>query len=486
MKIKTQRFTFPVVAILLAIGCFYSCEKDDVSEPESNNEASASTSLKSSTDHLDLAKRWAPIHYQDVDATGGHALSGKSDYITAINFDGDWVATNNWDNIADYEASAHVYYHVLETSTHWFITYAFFHPRDWENDVLFQSLYEHENDLEGVLMIVEKDETTYGDLKACVTVAHSDFYSYTPSTSDYKGNEEDIDGTLKMESFNGYLHPVTAQECRGHGLKAYPEYSIDGDGIIYYPSMDDEAQVPSDNYDTYVEYKLVDVFEEGGLWDQRYNTDLFKSEAGAFLSGYGNGNANAPWKWDDGDDTPGQGELGTNPAKLTSCYFKNIGLFSYRYTYNNYDMGQYFVEGVYYIRNQYSDKYLDVEGSSHNNSINISQYEMLGNDNQKWQVIRTESYLFKLVNVESGLVIDVENASTENGANVSQYEFTDSDHQKFYINDADNGYVCFRPLHSSKALDIDDWSTENGGNLIQWEYTGNANQQFAFEWVSAL
>ncbi len=34
--------------------------------------------------------RWAPVHYQDTDVTGSHALSGKADYITAITFDGDW------------------------------------------------------------------------------------------------------------------------------------------------------------------------------------------------------------------------------------------------------------------------------------------------------------------------------------------------------------------------------------------------------------
>lgn len=36
-----------------------------------------------------LALRWAPIHYQDVDATGSHALGGKSDYTTKVDFDGD-------------------------------------------------------------------------------------------------------------------------------------------------------------------------------------------------------------------------------------------------------------------------------------------------------------------------------------------------------------------------------------------------------------
>ena len=45
----------------------------------------------------ELALRWAPIHHQDVDATGSHALGGRSDYLTRVDFDGDWDGRNNWD-----------------------------------------------------------------------------------------------------------------------------------------------------------------------------------------------------------------------------------------------------------------------------------------------------------------------------------------------------------------------------------------------------
>jgi hypothetical protein len=43
-------------------------------------------SAANTSSHPSLALRWAPIHYQDVDVTGSHGLSGKADYITAINF----------------------------------------------------------------------------------------------------------------------------------------------------------------------------------------------------------------------------------------------------------------------------------------------------------------------------------------------------------------------------------------------------------------
>ncbi|MEU5675400.1 hypothetical protein ABZ749_34970, partial [Micromonospora sp. NPDC047753] len=71
----------------------------------------------------ELALRWAPIHYQDVDATGSHALSGQSDYVTRVDFDGDLDGRDNWDRTGQAGAAlaAHVYYSVVETSTHWYI-----------------------------------------------------------------------------------------------------------------------------------------------------------------------------------------------------------------------------------------------------------------------------------------------------------------------------------------------------------------------------
>ncbi|GIF78144.1 hypothetical protein [Asanoa siamensis] len=142
----------------------------------------------------DLALRWAPIHYQDVDATGSHALGGKSDHISAVDFDGDLNGRNNWDNTGSAPLAAHAYYSVVETSTHWYITYLFFHPRDWIDHPFFET--EHENDGEGVLLAIERDGSTYGVLRGAVTVAHSDFYSYAPAGSTWGSGRESVDGTL--------------------------------------------------------------------------------------------------------------------------------------------------------------------------------------------------------------------------------------------------------------------------------------------------
>jgi hypothetical protein len=284
--------------------------------------------------YQDLAFAWAPVLHQDVDTTGSHGLGGKADWISAINFDGDWVATNNWNNASKYTLSAHGYYSVVETTTHWYILYAFFHPRDW-TDIPFFGIDEHENDLEGCLLIVYKDGSTYGTLEGMVTVFHTDFYSFVPDGSPLTANQETVDGKVSFVNHNGRLRPIIAQEAKGHGLKAYPYVKINGDGIIYWPSKD-TAGVPISNYDGNCTYKLVDIFTPGGLFEQRTNRQLFAADGGSFLSSYGSGNANAPWRWDDKDDTPGAGALAIDPAYLSSVYFKGFRSFSREYLNNRY------------------------------------------------------------------------------------------------------------------------------------------------------
>ncbi|WP_240702997.1 hypothetical protein [Cohnella luojiensis] len=282
---------------------------------------------------LQLASRWAPIHYQDTDSSDYDA-----DYITAVNYDGDWNAKNNWehqdDNVNNLKAK--VYFSVVETSTHWHIVYSFFHPRDWVDYQDF-GLDSHENDMEGVLTVVRKDGTTYGKLEAMVTVFHTNFYSYTPSGSTYQNGQENIDGSIRRASYGGYSRPTTFQEAKGHGLKAWDGSSFPGgDGIIYYPSTT-TAEVPSGGNDRSVQYQLIDTFASGGLWAQRNNSLTFASW-GSFSGDNGKDNAaNAAWGWDDGDDgNVFRGEMATDPAKLIATYFSNIGSFSRTYLRNSY------------------------------------------------------------------------------------------------------------------------------------------------------
>jgi len=334
---KTKTITVYALTFLMAFFLLHACNRSTPNEVQS--ELDHKKTRMSNMYYQQLALRWAPIHYQDVDNSGCGSMSGRGDYITNIDFDNDWITSNNWNNIEPskkFAPNAHSYYSVVETNTHYFIIYSFFHPRDWAN-VCFANIDFHENDLEGLLTVVKKSSANdgYGELQGIVTTVHADFYSFIPSGSPLQSNQESIDGALKMENYNNQLHPVTAQESKGHALKAWPIVNIIGDGLKYFPTLD-IAEAPANNDDRDVKYKLVNIFDANGLWERRFNPESFKDNGRSFLRTVGSGGANTPWGWDDKDDLPGVGELATDPARLANIYFKNFGPMDLNYVYNPY------------------------------------------------------------------------------------------------------------------------------------------------------
>ncbi len=322
-----------------------------------------------------LALRWAPVHYQDVDTDGGifgigdDSLEGKSDYITAIDFDGDWDTQNNWENIENHPAKAYAYYSVVTSATHWFIVYGFYHPRDWTSDSDPFNLDSHENDMEGLLAIVKRPLTTtapnnFGTLQGIVTMAHTDLKSYvTPGSSLHDVRPDgDFEGTLLLENYDGNYHPMTQQEENGHGLYGVtaddPVHFKGDDGVRYVPTLD-AAEEPEGPEDGNVKYQLVSMFQPGGLWDHRHDRATF-AEWGTFRGDDGKDNAAvAPWLWDDKqlevlgvkipcealgvqipvigrcDDGLEPGEIAYDPARLADRYFDGDN-FSRRYISHPY------------------------------------------------------------------------------------------------------------------------------------------------------
>ena len=306
-----------------------------------------------------IATRFAPIHHQEISQKGEHGLNGKADYITKINFDGDWVMTNNWENINALHKdatvfTATVYYSVIWTRSHWYISYAFFHPRDWSN--LFCK-DEHENDLEGILLVVPQTDINKAEVAAMVTVFHKHFYSFNRSGQNknvlFSGNAETIDGAITFEG----QHPRTAQEASGHGILNLQDnlesinpgkigsVKFNKDGRVIYRPVKTTAEVPewpTHINDEDVKYELVSIFEEGGLWDQRDNSDAF---VGKSFKGDKGGNkcmvenaANAPWGWADKNDGMIAGSITTDPVYLIDRYFSNSDMLDLSYLYNPYPL----------------------------------------------------------------------------------------------------------------------------------------------------
>lgn len=97
-----------------------------------------------------LAAKYSPILMQSVNKN-----SPIWDYPTAIDFDGDWDALNNDDNMKKATGIPPVvYYDVVESKTHFFIRYGYFYVRHSQGA---QPTFG--NEVAGALVVVEKHPT---------------------------------------------------------------------------------------------------------------------------------------------------------------------------------------------------------------------------------------------------------------------------------------------------------------------------------------
>lgn len=290
--------------------------------------------------HFELAAYWAPVWHQDTDDS-----DYRADYITNFNYDGDYVGNNNWDNLNNFTLYAYIHYSVVETSTHWFIMYGDFHPRDWSEACT--ALNCHENDMEGVLVVVKKDGSTYGILQVVETEAHNQLYQYSADGNVSNGHEN-IDGEIYTEGFR----PIVFVEAKGHGVFRWDGDEFPGgDGVIYRYTGSPEQ--PSSGNDRDVGYGLLSLME---LWDRRYDYSgsghtfdspfsydgaryFFASDiAGAFDGDdYKDDSANPPWAWDDPDDgSVYKGDLCIDPAYSIGYHLSMPAPYSTTYIYNPY------------------------------------------------------------------------------------------------------------------------------------------------------
>lgn len=289
-----------------------------------------STSTAHAASYADLAAHWAPQIYQDVNAD----LDVRADFITNFNYDGDYLALNNWDNLSNYNEKGYAYYKVSETNTHYFIEYDLFHARD---DAYTRPLDAHENDLEGLFLVIKKDGSSYGSFQLMETMAHNQWYDYTNDPTITAGSDNVDGGVL----FNG-SHPKVFCQANGqspsggHGVKAYDGSAAPGgDGIVY--DYTGQADFPTSTAGSYVNHYGYSLIEWGDLWSKRNDPNVFASW-GTFAGDNNTANsANAPWGWDDSDDGPSlQGMNFSDPAHQVDVHLNGLGNFSHSYVYNPY------------------------------------------------------------------------------------------------------------------------------------------------------
>jgi len=275
-----------------------------------------------------LAEYYAPaiVHYV--------GRNPKGDIPTRYDFDGDILADNNWDNLERYELKPYLYYGVIESKTHYFISYGIYHPRDFSNYIFCVPRICHENDLEGALIAVRKG-FGFGKIEYVDSLAHllikggSKFYTYIGDSQHQSGINQRV--VLRIES-------------GGHGV-----YLWDGKYPkkyeLYLPS--DDTSIPQIKKIP-VHYDLISIQEIWG-WQFAQNADRvfmnrFDFEGENFsiknlprsFAGkkYGRGLASPPWAWTSAGEKRGNWFL--DPATWVKKRLNNPADFSVEYIYHPY------------------------------------------------------------------------------------------------------------------------------------------------------
>lgn len=275
--------------------------------------------------HRQLAEYWSPVWWQDTDED-----DFRADYVTSFDFDGDWNPLNNWDNQPQFELKANFYYWVVETTTHWFVGYAGFHPRDWSDDIT-APWDQHENDMEGCLLVIQKGGGDYGQFVLMVTRSHENFYSLKDYDSPLsyrvvEGNKR-IDGGVAFEE----NHPLLFIMAEGHAVRGNMRWHLNdfpgGDGVVY--RYKGQAEEPRGGNDRDVGYELTPIDE---LWSRRHDSTIFYAFGTFRGDDHGENKANAPWGWVDKDDVEvAAGDFFLDPAYLVDYYHDGLGEFSHDY-----------------------------------------------------------------------------------------------------------------------------------------------------------
>ncbi len=174
----------------------------------------------------EVARYFAPIWYQDTADGGQDGQGPRADIPTAVDYDGDLIHNNNWDNLPKTAIHAQLYWGLVATDTHYFLTYAHYHPRDWEQ--LCTGLFTecHEGDMEEIQLVVRRGEDGYGELRVLRAHHHGHTTTYAMDAA-IEAKAVEVDGAFDLESAGGEISEVqTADhhhvrifaEAKGHGL----------------------------------------------------------------------------------------------------------------------------------------------------------------------------------------------------------------------------------------------------------------------------
>ncbi|MGL1934463.1 MAG: RICIN domain-containing protein [Fibrobacterales bacterium] len=139
-----------------------------------------------------------------------------------------------------------------------------------------------------------------------------------------------------------------------------------------------------------------------------------------------------------------------------------------------------YLDGVYEIRNNISNKCVDVDGASYSDGANVRQWDCNQSNAQYWIVDHLGSDVYSLTNKNSGKYLDVSWGGQSE--NVHQWgNSSPGSSQQWKFKDAGNGTYTLTPLTNSiECLDIEGAATWSGANIRSVDCNGTDAQKFEF------
>lgn len=142
----------------------------------------------------------------------------------------------------------------------------------------------------------------------------------------------------------------------------------------------------------------------------------------------------------------------------------------------------------YYLKNNFSGKYLDVAGASTTVGANVAQWSYNGAYNQQWKIIHVSNGNYKLVSRvgSANRVLQLASNSSNNGTNFQIGSNGSTTDKLFGISRAPTGaFVLFtRQTGFTSCVAIQNASCDLRANAFQWKYGTTKNDQWIFEPVT--
>ncbi|HWR09547.1 hypothetical protein [Sporomusa sp.] len=222
----------------------------------------------------DIVTQWSPVICQ-LDKSDG--LSAPQNIFTLVNYDRDWRLNNNWYNLLFYPLERAMYYSVVESDSHYYISYYQYYPRHIGGG-------DHEHDLTGVLLAVSKTPDKSGRLDMLVTYSNNKWQRWD-------GSRVRLVGRHPVLNIRAASHEIAAAGRSNRALTSSAMYQIAASGN---PTGLDNTKALQKGANA--GYRLISLDQ---LWDRRQ--DIGQSRVFARWGSFDSYNAvkvTAPWVWE--------------------------------------------------------------------------------------------------------------------------------------------------------------------------------------------